>query len=136
MQTIQTDGKTSTPSQKSKQRSTKLRQDIRKRLDKFFGQGVYQVDFAKANGGKLGALVTYTDFLSEHLAKQMLADIIPPEVHVVLKREYSDRAISQILLQEYKKNRIAVVDCYDGELHPETVRAFVFRKLDGVEMLG
>jgi len=66
----------------------------------------------------------------------MLADIIPSEVHVVLKREYSDRAISQILLQEYKKNRIAVVDCYDGELRPETVRAFVSRKLDGMEMIG
>jgi len=128
--------KTSTSVRKPKADDTKLRQEIIARLDKFFGQGVYQVDFAKANGGKLGALVTYTDFLSEHLAKQMLADIIPSEVHVVLKREYSDRAISQILLQEYKKNRIAVVDCYDGELRPETVRAFVSRKLDGMEMIG
>ena len=128
--------KTSTSVRKPKADDTKLRQEIIARLDKFFGQGVYQVDFAKARGGRLGALVTYTDFLSEHLAGQMLADVIPSEVHVVLKREYSDRAISQILLQEYKKNRIAVVDCYDGELHPETVRAFVSRKLDGVEMIG
>lgn len=128
--------KTSTSVRKPKADDTKLRQEIIARLDKFFGQGVYQVDFAKARGGRLGALVTYTDFLSEHLAGQMLADIIPSEVHVVLKREYSDRAISQILLQEYKKNRIAVVDCYDGELRPETVRAFVSRKLDGVEMIG
>ena len=128
--------KTSTSVRKPKTDDTKLRQEIIARLDKFFGQGVYQVDFAKARGGRLGALVTYTDFLSEHLAGQMLADIIPSEVHVVLKREYSDRAISQILLQEYKKNRIAVVDCYDGELHPETVRAFVSRKLDGMEMIG
>ena len=128
--------KTSTSVRKPKADDTKLRQEIIARLDKFFGAGVYQVDFAKARGGRLGALVTYTDFLSEHLAGQMLADVIPSEVHVVLKREYSDRAISQILLQEYKKNRIAVVDCYDGELHPETVRAFVFRKLDGVEMIG
>ena len=128
--------KTSTSVRKPKADDTKLRQEIIARLDKFFGQGVYQVDFAKARGGKLGALVTYTDFLSEHLAGQMLADVIPPEVHVVLKREYSDRAISQILLQEYKKNRIAVVDCYGGELRPETVRAFVSRKLDGMEMIG
>ena len=128
--------KTSTSVRKPKADDTKLRQEIIARLDKFFGQGVYQVDFAKARGGRLGALVTYTDFLSEHLAGQMLADVIPSEVHVVLKREYSDRAISQILLQEYKKNRIAVVDCYDGELRPETVRAFVSRKLDGVEMIG
>ena len=128
--------KTSTSVRKPKADETKLRQEIIARLDKFFGQGVYQVDFAKARGGKLGALVTYTDFLSEHLAGQMLADIIPSEVHVVLKREYSDRAISQILLQEYKKNRIAVVDCYGGELRPETVRAFVSRKLDGMEMIG
>ena len=128
--------KTSTSVRKPKADETKLRQEIIARLDKFFGQGVYQVDFAKARGGRLGALVTYTDFLSEHLAGQMLADIIPSEVHVVLKREYSDRAISQILLQEYKKNRIAVVDCYGGELRPETVRAFVSRKLDGMEMIG
>lgn len=128
--------KTSTSVRKPKADDTKLRQEIIARLDKFFGQGVYQVDFAKARGGKLGALVTYTDFLSEHLAGQMLADVIPSEVHVVLKREYSDRAISQILLQEYKKNRIAVVDCYGGELRPETVRAFVSRKLDGMEMIG
>lgn len=128
--------KTSTSVRKPKADDTKLRQEIIARLDKFFGQGVYQVDFAKARDGRLGALVTYTDFLSEHLAGQMLADIIPSEVHVVLKREYSDRAISQILLQEYKKNRIAVVDCYGGELRPETVRAFVSRKLDGVEMIG
>ena len=128
--------KTSTSVRKPKADDTKLRQEIIARLDKFFGQGVYQVDFAKARGGRLGALVTYTDFLSEHLAGQMLADIIPSEVHVVLKREYSDRAISQILLQEYKKNRIAVVDCYGGELRPETVRAFVSRKLDGMEMIG
>ena len=128
--------KTSTSVRKPKADDTKLRQEIIARLDKFFGQGVYQVDFAKARGGRLGALVTYTDFLSEHLAGQMLADVIPSEVHVVLKREYSDRAISQILLQEYKKNRIAVVDCYGGELRPETVRAFVSRKLDGVEMVG
>ena len=128
--------KTSTSVRKPKADDTKLRQEIIARLDKFFGQGVYQVDFAKDRGGRLGALVTYTDFLSEHLAGQMLADIIPSEVHVVLKREYSDRAISQILLQEYKKNRIAVVDCYGGELRPETVRAFVSRKLDGMEMIG
>ena len=128
--------KTSTSVRKPKADDTKLRQEIIARLDKFFGQGVYQVDFAKARGGRLGALVTYTDFLSEHLAGKMLADIIPSEVHVVLKREYSDRAISQILLQEYKKNRIAVVDCYGGELRPETVRAFVSRKLDGMEMIG
>ena len=128
--------KTSTSVRKPKADDTKLRQEIIARLDKFFGQGVYQVDFAKARGGRLGALVTYTDFLSEHLAGQMLADIIPSEVHVVLKREYSDRAISQILLQEYKKNRIAVVDCYGGELRPETVRSFVSRKLDGMEMIG
>lgn len=128
--------KTSTSVRKPKADDTKLRQEIIARLDKFFGQGVYQVDFAKARGGRLGALVTYTDFLSEHLAGQMLADIIPSEVHVVLKREYSDRAISQILLDEYKKNKVAIVDCYGGELRPETVRAFVCRKLDGVEMIG
>lgn len=128
--------KTTTRVRRAKADDTKLRQDVIARLDKFFGQVPYSVDWAKSRGGRLGVLITYTDFLSEHLAKRMLADVVPTEVRFVLKREYSDRAISQILLQEYKKNKVAVVDCYGGELRPETVRAFVSRKLDGVEMIG
>ena len=128
--------KTSTPVRRPKADDTKLRQEIIARLDEFFGQVPYSVDWAKSRGGRLGVLITYTDFLSEHLAKRMLTDVVPTEVRFVLKREYSDRAISQILLQEYKKNKVAIVDCYGGELRPETVRAFVSRKLDGVEMLG
>lgn len=128
--------KDSTHVRKPKADDTKLRQDIIARLDRFFGQVPYSAEWAKARSGRLGVLVTYTDFLSEHLAKQMLADVIPPEVRFAVKREYSDRAVSQILLAEYKKNKVAVVDCYGGELRPETVRAFVMRKLDGVEMIG
>lgn len=121
---------------KTKGDDTKICQEIIERLDKFFGQVPYSVDWAKSRGGRLGVLITYTDFLSEHLAKQMLLDVVPNEVRMVLKREYSDRAVSQILLQEYKKNRIAVVDCYGGEIHPETIRSFVGRKLDAEEMLA
>ena len=128
--------KNSTHVRKPKADDTKLRQEVIARLDRFFGQVPYSVDWAKSRGGRLGVLITYTDFLSEHLAKQMLTDVVPPKVRFVVKREYSDRAVSQILLSEYKKNKVAVVDCYGGELRPETVRAFVSRKLDGVEMIG
>lgn len=128
--------KTPTSERRAKADDTKLRQDIIARLDKFFGQVPYSVEWAKFRGGRLGVLITYTDFLSEHLVRRMLADVIPPEVRFVVKREYSDRAIAELLLKEFKKNKVAVVDCYDGELRPETIRAFVVRKLDGVEMVG
>lgn len=128
--------KTPTSERRAKADDTKLRQDIIARLDKFFGQVPYSVEWAKPRGGRLGVLITYTDFLSEHLVRRMLADVIPPEVRFVVKREYSDRAIAELLLKEFKKNKVAVVDCYGGELRPETIRAFVVRKLDGVEMVG
>ena len=118
--------KTSTSVRKPKADDTKLRQEIIARLDKFFGQGVYQVDFAKARGGRLGALVTYTDFLSEHLAGQMLADIIPSEVHVVLKREYGELTIMLTLLKLYKENRVAIVDEINGELRSYQIRHYVY----------
>lgn len=114
---------------------TKVCQDIIARLDKFFGVTPYSVVWDRGRGGRMSASVTYTDFFSEMLTMQMLADVIPPEVRFTVKREYSDKAIAQILLKEYKKNRVAIVDCYNGELRPETVRGFVHRILDGVEML-
>ena len=129
--TKQTPRKNSHPAEE-----TKIKQDVREKLDKFFGCSPYEAEWGRAGGNRLGVIISYTDFFSEHLVKQMLADILSPDIHVVLKREYSDQAIARLLLQEYKKNRIAVVDCYDGELRPETVRAFVSRKLDGVEMIG
>lgn len=128
--------KTSTTVRRPKADDTKIRQEIIARLEKFFGQVPYSVEWAKSRGGRLGVVVTYTDFLSEHLAKKMLSDVVPTEVRFVLKREYSDHAVSRILLAEYKRNKVAVVDCYGGELRPETVRAFVNRKLDGLEMIG
>lgn len=127
-----TPARTRTP----RREDTELWQDIRLRLDKFFGKTPYRVEWGRARGGRVTALITYTDFMSERLTRQMLADIVPQEVRVVLKREYSDRAIAELLLKEYKKNRVAVVDCYDGELRPETIRGFVNGRLDAVEMLG
>lgn len=119
-----------------KQDVNRMCQEIIARLDKFFGTVPYSVEWAKGRSGRLGAVITYTDFLSEQLAAKMMSEFMPKEVKVVLKREYSDRAISKILLQEYRKNRIAVVDCYGGELRAEPVRVFVNGKLDAVEMLS
>lgn len=104
-------------------------------LDKFFGEVKHSFDWAKSRRGRPGVIISYTDFMIEPLLKNMLRDIIPDEVHFVLKREYSDAAIAKALLEEYKKNRIAVVDCYGGSLTTEPVRAFVNRKLSVVEML-
>ena len=110
-------------------------QDIIVRLDKFFKGTPYSVEWGKARGRRMGVAITYTDFFSEVLTRQMLADVIPSDVRFTVRREYSDKAIAQILLKEYKKNRVAIVDCYNGELRPETIQGFVGRVLGGVEML-
>ena len=65
----------------------------------------------------------------------MLADALPKEVHVALKREYSDKAVAKVLLDEYKRNRVAVVDCYNGELRPQTIKDFVGKALEKQEIL-
>ena len=114
---------------------TAVCQDIIARLDKFFGATPYSVEWSRSRGGRISVAVTYTDFFSELLTRQMLADVIPPDVRFTVRREYSDKAIAQILLKEYKKNRVAIVDCYNGELRPETIQGFVGRVLGGVEML-
>lgn len=115
---------------------TKEVQEIVTRLDKFFGVTPYVVDWKRFREGKSGIAITYTDFFSKQLTRQMLTDVLPKGLYFTLKREYSDKAIARILLNEYKKNRVAIVDCYNGELHPETVCDFVNRKLDMVEMIG
>lgn len=104
-------------------------------LDKFFNEVPYSLEWGKARNGRLGVIITYTDFMSEALVKNILRDIIPSEVHFVLKREYSDAAIAKILLEEYKHNRSAMVDCFNGSLVTEPIRIFVNRKLDAVEMI-
>ena len=119
----------------SERPETKKCQEIISSLDKFFAEVPYSLEFNSRTDGKTGVVITYTDFFSEYLVGKMLSDALPEDVHVSLKREYSDKAVAQILLQEYKRNKVAVVDCYNGELHPETIHAFVMRKLEGVEML-
>lgn len=115
---------------------TRLYQDVIERLDKFFGTAPYRMEWAKSRKGRVGVMITYTDFLSVHLVRKLLEDIVPARIKVALVREYSDEAVSRILLQEFRKNRVAVVDCYGGELHPETIRNFVRQRLDEVEMLS
>ena len=51
-------------------------------------------------------MVVYTDFFSEHLVGQMLSDAVPKEVHVVLRREYSDKAVAKVLLDEYRSGKL------------------------------
>lgn len=114
---------------------TKVYQDIIERLDKFFGEVPYKLEWTKARNGREGVRITYTDFFSERLVRSMLQDVLPPEIRYEVKREYSDKAIARILLDEYKKNRVAIVDCYEGKLRPETIKGFVDCKLDTIEML-
>ena len=120
---------------KPKADEAKLRQELVSILDKFFEGTSHTVVFARRTGGGLNAMEAYTDFFSEHLVGQMLADAVPKEVHVVLKREYSDKAVAKVLLDEYKRNRVAVVDCYNGELRPHTIRDFVNKALEKQEIL-
>lgn len=120
---------------KQEKSGTKPYHDIIARLDGFFKETPYKVEWGVRPDGKPVALIVYMDFFSEHLLRQMIAGVMPDGTEFELKRTYSDKAVSQILLNEYKKNRVAVVDCYNGELCPETIRDFVSRKLDAVEML-
>ena len=120
---------------KPKSDEAKLRQELVSILDKFFEGTSYTVVFNRRTGGGLSAMVTYTDFFSVHLAGQMLADAVPKEVHVALKREYSDKAVVKVLLDEYKQNRVAVVDSYNGELRPQTIKDFVNKALEKQEIL-
>lgn len=126
-----------TPSRKRqpKQVDAKRYQEIIESLDKFFGVTPYKPEWSEARNGRVGLLITYTDFLSEPLVRKMLTDIVPAEILFMVKREYSDKAVAHILLQEFKKNRVAVVDCYGGQLRPETIHDFVYRKLELVEMM-
>ncbi len=120
---------------KPKADEAKLRQELVSILDKFFEGTSYTVVVERRTDGGLSAMVVYTDFFSEHLVGQMLSDAVPKEVHVVLRREFSDKAVAKVLLDEYKRNRVAVVDCYNGELRPQTMRDFVNRALEKQEIL-
>ena len=120
---------------KKEKTNTKLYQDIIARLDGFFKEIPYKVEWNTRADGKVSAVIVYTDFFSEHLVGQMLVDVMTEGTPFELKRTYSDKAVAQVLLNEYRKNRVAVVDCYNGELCPETIRDFVTRKLDAMEMV-
>ena len=113
----------------------KVQQDIIARLDGFFKGVPYSVEWSRARNGRMGVTVTYTDFFTEPLTRRMLSEVVPTGVSVRVKRVFSDAAIARVLVQEYRKNRVAVVDCYNGELRPETIQGFVQRSLGGVEML-
>ena len=108
--------------------------EVSMKLDKLFNGVEYELVWAKARNGKVGVMITYKDFLSVGLLGRMLKDIIPSEIHVNLKREYSDEVLARILLDEFKKNRIGVVDCYGGSLVTEPIRAYVYRLLSSVEL--
>ena len=120
---------------KSKADDAKLRQELVSIFDKFFEGTSHTASFERRTGGGLNVLVVYTDFFSEHLVGKMLADAVPKEVHVALKREYSDKAVEKVLLDEYKRNRVAVVDSYNGELRPQTIKDFVNKALEKQEIL-
>lgn len=120
---------------KPKADEAKFRQELISILDKFFEATPYSAVIERRTDGGLSAMVTYVDFFSEHLVGKMLMDAVPKEVHVVLKREYSDKAVAKVLLDEYKRNRVAVVDCYNGELRPQTIKDFVNKALEKQEIL-
>lgn len=128
---------TTTQSSRSKakrQDSDKVCLEVSMKLEKFFGSVEHELFWAKARNGKLGVMITYKDFLSVGLLRQMLKDIVPSDIHVNLKREYSDKVLARTLLDEFKKNRIGVVDCYGGSVVTEPIRAYVYRLLAAAEL--
>lgn len=135
MQTTQRQRKAPVHGRRAKTEDTKLRQELVAILDKFFQETPYSVVFDKGVDSRLSMMVTYTDFFSKALIGRMLSDAIPKDVHVVLKREYSDKAVAKVLADEYRRNRVAVVDCYNGELRPQTIQDFVNSALEKHEIL-
>lgn len=112
-----------------------LRDEVNRMLDKFFAETPYTTEWVTSRSGRQGVVITYMDFLSEGMAKRMLEDVLPADVRFVLKRTYSDQTISRLLLAEYKKNKIGIVDCQDGSLTTEPIWMFVHRKLSLKEMI-
>ena len=110
-------------------------EEVSKLLDKFFGEVPHKLEWATARNGRVGVMVTYTDFLSEPMATRMLADVLPKGVRCVLKRLYSEKVIANLLVGEYKKNKIGIVDCQEGSLTTEPIWMYVHRKLSTVEMV-
>lgn len=108
--------------------------EISLKLENLFGEVKYDLFWAKARNGKLGVMITYEDFLSVGVLRQMLKSIIPSDIHVNLKREYSDGVLVGVLLDEFKKNNVGVVDCCNGSITAETIRGYVYRRLESVEL--
>ena len=113
-----------------------IRNDAEMALEKFFAETEHGFEWAQARNGTWGVTVTYADFLSEAMAMRMLAELVPKGVRVVLKRVYSDKVIASLLLKEYKRNFVGVVDCPNGSLTTEPIRNFVHRKLAAVELVS
>ena len=127
--------KTNSPRAGESKSGNDLRDEVNRMLDKFFGDTPHTTEWATSRSGRHGVVITYTDFLSEGMAKRMLEDVLPADVRFVLKRAYSDHVVSMLLLAEYKKNKIGIVDCQEGSLTTEPIWMFVHRKLSLKEMV-
>lgn len=90
------------------------------------GDNFKSVDFYYCQG-KREVIVTYVDFKPEPEVKGEIIKRIEEGWDIILQREYSQENIMRTMLDIYNENRIAIVDCENGELKPYTVRSYVNR---------
>ena len=108
----------------------KERKQVQKQIEEairgILGEHFINVDFCYYRGGK-GIIVTYEDYKPEASVKEEIAKAIEGRWRIIVEREYSNENIMHTMLGVYKENRVAVVDCENGELKPYTVQAYVNR---------
>ena len=93
-------------------------QTVRRNLSHLFGASMKALEF-------LYFIVTYEDFKPERELMNDVASALGPEWKVVLKREYSDFAIMNAMLQLYKENKVSIMWNQSGDIQVARIRVYV-----------
>lgn len=103
-------------------------------IENLFDEVEHTIDWFTV-GEKVGAQITYTDFLSCRTVERLLHSIVPDNIKIILKREFSDTAVARLLIYQYKKNEVGIVDCINGSITAEPIRDYVRRKFINLEVV-
>ena len=104
---------------------------IRQALDLIFKKQLKEVFFCYNRNSK-AILITYMDFRPVHQLQEEVERNIGKEWIVTLKREYSEKHITQTLLNIFKENKIGICYLKDGEITYSTIRGYVYRLMEEV----
>ena len=99
-------------------------QTVRRKLSHLFGASMKALEFLYFGKVK-GVIVTYEDFKPERELMNDIASALGPEWKVVLKREYSDFAIMNAMLQLYKENKVSIMWNQSGDIQVARIRVYV-----------